>query len=56
MKFLRRVRRLIHLLRHPEEVVGDLSPAGPTDPVWDEDIGYSMVWGFGWQDLFKQLK
>ena len=56
MKLLKRIGRLIYLLRHPEEAVGDLSPAGPDDPVWDEDLGYSIVWGFGWRDLFKQLK
>ncbi|MBV8298455.1 MAG: hypothetical protein JO083_02680 [Candidatus Eremiobacteraeota bacterium] len=56
MKLLQRVGRLIYLFLHPEEAVGDLGPAGPDDPVWNESVGYSMVWGSGWRDLFKQLK
>jgi hypothetical protein len=55
MKILQRLQRLIYLLRHPlESVPEDYPPMTEAD--WNADTSYSVVWGYGWRDLFKHLK
>ena len=58
MKLIKRIRDIIYLFLHPEEyVLSDLDkPLAPDDPIWNEDHSYSVVFGYGWRELFRHLK